>query len=147
MNWRLVGVAMAMLPGARVVHCRRDALETCFACYRELFASGHDFSYDLDDLASYWRDHERLGRHWQRLFPQRLLVHDHEALLAEPDAMVRRLLAFCGLDYDEACVGFQHEPADTHTALRTRQPWSREPAVAARYGAELDRLRLLLGAR
>ncbi|KZC37891.1 MULTISPECIES: tetratricopeptide repeat-containing sulfotransferase family protein [Rhodanobacter] len=147
LNWRLVGVAMAMLPGARVVHCRRNALETCFACYRELFAGGHDFSYDLDDLASYWRDHERLGRHWQRLFPQRLLVHDHEALLAEPDATVRRLLTFCGLDYDEACVGFQHEPADTRMALRTRQSWSREPAMAARYGAELDRLRLLLGAR
>lgn len=147
LNWRLVGAAMAMLPGARVVHCRRDALETCFACYRELFASGHDFSYDLDDLASYWRDHERLGRHWQRLFPQHLLVLDHEALLAEPDATVRRLLAFCGLDYDEACLGFAHEPTDTRTALRTRQPWSREPALAARYGAELDRLRLLLGAR
>ena len=147
LNWRLVGVAMAMLPGARVVHCRRDALETCFACYRELFASGHDFSYDLDDLASYWRDHERLGRHWQRLFPQSFLVHEHEALLAEPATAVRRLLAFGGLEHDEACLGFAHEPADTRTALRTRQPWSREPALAARYGAELDRLRLLLGAR
>lgn len=147
LNWRLVGVAMAMLPGARVVHCRRDALETCFACYRELFASGHDFSYDLDDLASYWRDHERLGRHWQRLFPQRFLVQEYEALLAEPDTTVRRLLAFGGLAHDEACLGFAHEPAQARTALRTRQPWSREPALAVRYGAELDRLRLLLGAR
>lgn len=147
LNWRVVGVALAMLPGARVVHCRRDALETCFACYRELFAGGHDFSYDLDDIASYWRDHERLGRHWQQLFPQRFLVLDHEALLAEPEAQVRRLLAFCGLEDDPACLGFRHEPAAARTALRTQQPWRREPALAARYGAELDRLRLLLGVR
>jgi tetratricopeptide (TPR) repeat protein len=147
LNGRVVGVAMAMLPGARVVHCRRDALETCFSCYRQLFASGHDFSYDLDDIASYWRDHERLGRHWQRLFPQRFLEHDYEALLADPEAQVRRLLAFCGLEYDPACLGFQHELTQARTALRTRQPWQREPALAARYGAELDRLRLLLGVR
>jgi len=147
LNWRVVGVALAMLPGARVVHCRRDALETCFACYRQLFASGHDFSYDLDDIASYWRDHERLGRHWQQLFPQRFLEHDYEALLADPETQVRRLLAFCGLEVDPACLGFRHEPTQARTALRTRQPWLREPALAARYGAELDRLRLLLGVR
>ncbi|WP_108471770.1 tetratricopeptide repeat-containing sulfotransferase family protein [Rhodanobacter thiooxydans] len=146
LNGRVIGVALAMLPGARVVHCRRDALETCFACYRQLFASGHDFSYDLDDIASYWRDHERLGRHWQRLFPGRFLQHDYEALLAEPEAGVRRLLAFCGLEYDPACLGFQHESTPVRTALQ-RQRWLREPALAARYGAELDRLRLLLGTR
>lgn len=145
MNWRVVGVALAMLPGARVVHCRRDALETCFACYRQLFADGHDFSYDLDDIASYWRDHERLGRHWQRLFPQRFLEHDYEASLADPETQVRRLLAFCGLEADPACLGFRQAPAAARTALRTRQPWQYEPALAARYGAELDRLRLLLG--
>ncbi len=144
LNWRLVGVVMAMLPGARVVHCRRDALETCFACYRELFPSDHDYSYDLDDIASHWRDHDRLGRHWQQLFPQRFLEHDYEAVLADPEAGVRRLLAFCGLEYDPACLGFQHEPPDGR-ALLTHQPWPREPALAARYGVELNRLRLLLG--
>ena len=147
LDWRLVGVLMAMLPGARVVHCQRDAVETCFACYRELFAGGHEFSYDLDDIASHWRDHQRLVRHWQRLFPQRFLEHDYEALLAAPEAGVRRLLAFCGLELDPACLGFQHEPTDARSARRTQQPWRREPALAARYGAELDRLRLLLGLR
>lgn len=146
LNGRVVGVALAMLPGARVVHCRRDALETCFACYRQLFASGHDFSYDLDDIASLWRDHERLGQRWQRLFPQRFLEHDYEALLADPETQVRRLLAFCGLEVNPACLGFQHEPP-TQARLRTRQPWLHEPVLAARYGAELDRLRLLLGVR
>jgi hypothetical protein len=147
LNWRLVGAAMAMLPGARVVHSRRDALETCFACYRQLFGERHGFSYDLDDMVSYWRDVDRLGRHWQQLFPERVLEHDHEALLADPEAAVRRLLAFCGLDHDPACLGFRGDPIDPHgagTAL-ARPAWSREPAWAARYGAELNWLRALLG--
>jgi len=131
LNWRLVGAALAMLPGARVVNSRGDALETCFACYRQLFASGHEFSYDLDHIASYWRDYDRLSRHWQRLFPQRFLEHAHASLQADPEAQVRRLLAFCGLDYDPACLAVHREP-----------PIAR----SAPYGSELNRLRMLLGA-
>ena len=57
-----------MLPGARVIDCRRDRLETCFSCFRELFTEGTQaFSYDLDDLASYWRAYDRASRHWQAL--------------------------------------------------------------------------------
>lgn len=120
-----------MLPGARVVNSRGDALETCFACYRQLFASGGEFSYDLDHIASYWRDYERLCRHWQRLFPQRFLEHAHESLQADPEARVRRLLAFCGLEYEPACLALHTAPPIAHSA---------------RYGIELDRLRVLLGA-
>lgn len=131
LNWRLVGAALAMLPGAHVVNSRGDALETCFACYRQLFASGHEFSYNLDHIASYWRDYDRLSRHWQRLFPQRFLEHAHESLPADPEAGVRRLLAFCGLDYDPACLPFHRGQPITRSAL---------------YGSELNRLRGLLGA-
>jgi tetratricopeptide (TPR) repeat protein len=130
-NWRLVGVALAMLPGARVVNSRGDALETCFACYRQLFVSGNEFSYDLDHIASYWRDYDRLSRHWQRLFPQRFLEHVGESSQAEPEAKVRRLLAFCGLEYDPACLAF---------------PPGRPIARSASYGSELNRFRMLLGA-
>ena len=130
-NWRLVGAALAMLPGARVVNSRGDALETCFACYRQLFASGNEFSYDLDHIASYWRDYDRLSRHWQRLFPQGFLDHAHESLQADHEARVQRLLAFCSLEYEPACL-----------AVHTAQPI----AHGARYGSELNRLRMLLGA-
>jgi Tfp pilus assembly protein PilF len=130
LNWRLVGLALAMLPGARVVNSRGDALETSFACYRQLFASGNEFSYDLDHIASYWRDYERLCRHWQHLFPQRFLDHAHGSMQADADAQIRRLLAFCGLEYDPACLVFHQPPI----------------ARSARYGSELNRLRMLLGA-
>src|SRR6185312_7507313 len=63
-NWRVVGAAMAMLPGARFVNCRRDPVETCFSCFRQVFARGQAFTYDLFDLAAYWRDYDRMMRFW-----------------------------------------------------------------------------------
>ncbi|MEO8748411.1 MAG: sulfotransferase, partial [Rhodanobacter sp.] len=68
-SWQLVGAIFAMLPAARVVNCRRDALETCFACYRQLFSNGAHFSYDLRDMANHYHDYDRLCRHWQRRYP------------------------------------------------------------------------------
>ena len=121
--WRAAQVVL-------VVNSRGDALETCFACYRQLFASGHGFSYDLDHMTSYWRDYDRLCGHWQRLFPQRFLEHAHASMQADPEAQVRRLLAFCGLDYDPACLAVHREQPISHSAP---------------YAGELKRLRVLLG--
>lgn len=148
LNWRLVGAAMAMLPGARVVNSRRDALENCFGCYRQLFASGSDFSYDMDDLASYWHDYDRLSRQWQQLFPERFFEHVYESLQADPEAQVRRLLAFCGLDYDPACLAFHRTQriVNTASAAQVRQPLRQDTARSARYGDLLNRLRTLLDA-
>jgi tetratricopeptide (TPR) repeat protein len=134
-NWLLLGAAMAMLPGARVVDVRRDPLETCFDGYRQLFASGNEFSYELDDIASHWHDYDRLVRHWRELFPGRLFVQDSESLLAAPDTQLRQLLAFCGLDDDPVCL-------DKLRAERSARP---EMVRGALYGSELDRLRKLLG--
>lgn len=147
LNWRFVGAAMAMLPGARVVNSRRDALENCFGCYRQLFATGNEFSYDLDDMASYWRDYDRLSRHWQRLFPQRFFEHVYESLQADPEAQVRRLLAFCGLAYDPACLEFHgtQRTVNTASAAQVRQPLRQDTARSALYGSDLKRLRALLG--
>lgn len=146
-NWRLVGAAMAMLPGARVVNSRRDALENCFGCYRQLFAGGNGFSYDLDDMARYWHDYDRLSRHWQRSFPERFFEQVYESLQADPEAQVRRLLAFCDLEYDPACLDFHltERTVRTASAAQVRQPLRRDTARSALYGSDLDRLRTLLG--
>jgi hypothetical protein len=140
---------MAMLPGARVINSRRDALENCFGCYRQLFVSGSDFSYDIDDLASYWHDYDRLSRQWQHLYPERFFEHVYEALQADPEAQVRRLLAFCGLNYDPACLAFHRtqRTVNTASAAQVRQPLRQDTARAALYGDLLNRLRTLLGER
>ncbi len=148
LNWQLVGAAMAMLPGARVVNSRRDPLETCLACYRQLFVSGNHFSYELGEMADYWHDYDRLCRHWARLFPQRFLDQTHESLLAEPERCIRRLLDFCGLDFDPDCLRFHRtrRVVRTASAAQVRQPLLRDTARARLYGGLLDTLRAKLAA-
>ncbi len=147
-NWKLTGAALAMLPGARFINVRRDPLETCLACYRQLFRTGNGFSYALEDLAAYWHDYDRLCRQWARQYPQRFLDLRYESLVAQPQIELKRLLDFCGLDHDSACLDFQRTERAVHTAsaAQIRQPLRRDTARAERYGAALDTLRALLAA-
>lgn len=123
-----------------------DAIENCFGCYRQLFPRGNDFSYDLEDIAAYRHGYDRLCQHWRQLFPARFFDHDYEALLADPEAQVRRLLAFCGLPYDPACLDFHRTRRNVRTAsaAQVRQPLQRDTARGPLYGDKLDRLRALL---
>ena len=94
-NWRLIGAAMAMLPGARFVNCRRDPVETCLACFRKVFTNGQAFTYDLSDLAAYWRDYDRMMRFWNARYPHAVRDQVYEKLLADPegrDARAARVL-------------------------------------------------------
>lgn len=147
-NWQLVGAAAAMLPGARIVNSSRDALETCFACYRQLFTRGNGFSYDFEAMVSYWHDYERLCRHWRERLPQRFFDHVHEALLADPEGEIRKLLAACRLDFNPACMEFHRTRREVHTAsaAQVRQPLNTGTARSARYGDKLQRLRALIEA-
>jgi tetratricopeptide (TPR) repeat protein len=146
-NWRLAGAALAMLPGARIVNCRRDAVETCWSCFTQLFGPGRQRqSYDLADLAAHWHDYDRLARHWRALAPDRFVDVDHETLTAEPERTVRALLDFCALPFDAACLRF-HEaarPVRTLSAAQVREPLRRDTARTARYGTLLDPLRRAL---
>jgi hypothetical protein len=148
-NWAYVGAALAMLPGALVVNSRRDPLENCFAWYRQLF--GHrsmHFAYDLDDIVDYYAGYARLSRLWQQRFPARYFDHAYEALQADPEAQIRRLLDFCGLSFDPACLAFHQSRRAvlTISAAQVRQPLRRDTARSARYGELLDPLRARLGA-
>jgi len=144
-NWIYIGAIRAMLPGAHVVACRRDPLETCFSCYRQRL-DNNEYTRTFDDLASFWRDFDRSVRHWRQLHPGHVLEHSHEALLADPEASIRRLLAFCGLPFEEACMRFHENRRDVRSpsATQVRQPLH-DTARAPRYGALLDPLRAALG--
>lgn len=146
-NWLLAGAALAMLPGARVVDCERDALETAWSCYKQWFADGrHLYAYDFADLAAQLRDHARAVAFWQAKFPDRVRVQSHEALAADPETEVRALLDFCGLAFDPACLRF-HEAGRavrSASAAQVRQPLSRDTARARAYGDLLAPLRRLL---
>ncbi len=146
-NWQYLGAAALMLPGARFIDCRRDPVETCLSCYRQWFAHGQGFSYDLDALAVYWHDYQRLLAHWHALWPRRIYRQVYEALLADPEAQVRRLLEACGLPFDPVCLEFHRSerPVRTASAAQVRQPLRRDTARAAHFGDLLDPLRKALG--
>jgi len=146
-NWRFIGAVMHMLPGARVVICQRDPVETCLACFRQMFVrGGQAFSYDLDDLAAYWRDFDRAARHWQTTYPDRVHMQSFEALVAHPEAQIRALLEFCGLAFDPACLKFHETQRNvaTASAAQVREPLRRNGARAPAYGALLSPLRAAL---
>lgn len=146
LNWPYVGAAAAMLPGARFVQCRRDPVETALSCYRQWFNQGQAFSYAIDDIAAYVRDHDRLARLWSERLPAACHTLVHEDLLADPEACVRRLLEFCGLAFDARCLEFHlsERSVRTASAAQVREPLRRETGRAARYGELLEPLRRAL---
>ena len=136
-TWPYLGAAAAMLPGARFVHARRDPVETCWSCFKQLFGNvPHAFSYDLEELGAYWREYDRMMHFWHARHPRRLYDAIHEQLLAEPDAEVRRLLDFCGLPFDSACLRFHRSAraVATASAAQVREPLRADTARARHYG-------------
>ncbi len=143
-TWYLVGAALAMLPAARVVTVRRDPVETCLACYRQWLTGDAGFAYDLDEMADYCIDFMRLTRFWLAKFPDRVFDLEYETLVTEPEPTIRRLLDFCGLPFDPACLEIYKTPRtvlSAPSAAQVRQPLQRNTARAARYGHLLDGLR------
>ena len=146
-NWRLAGAALAMLPGARIIDCRRDAVETCWSCFTQLFAPGRAlYTYDFADLAAYWQSYDALCREWAERFPAQFRVQRYERFLAAPEDETRALLEFCGLDFDPACLRFHEAQRSVRSAsaAQVREPLRRDTARTGRYGALLAPLRELL---
>lgn len=147
-NWLHIGAIRAMLPGAKVIVCRRDPLETCFSCYRQyMSADGQGWTHRFEDLAAYWNGFDRMVQQWQARYPGFVYTQDYENLLADPEAGVRALLAFCGLPFEDACLAFGAGSREVRSpsAMQVREPLRRDTARAPSYGALLDPLRSALG--
>jgi tetratricopeptide (TPR) repeat protein len=147
-NWQTLGAIRRMLPGAHIVHCRRDRLETCWSAYKHHFGEAQFFTYDLGELAAFNRDCTRAMQAWSARMPGWIHAHVHEALLEDPENQVRALLAHCGLDFDPVCLRFHEVEREVRTAsaAQVRKPLQRSARLTDRYGALLDPLRRLLDA-
>jgi tetratricopeptide (TPR) repeat protein len=110
-NFRHLGLLHLMAPQARVIHCVRDPVDTCLSCYRLPFASV-DYAFDLDELGRYYRAYEGLMEHWRAVLPNRTLEVSYEELVADVGRQARRIVGYCGLEWDDACLAF-------HTTERT----------------------------
>jgi tetratricopeptide (TPR) repeat protein len=145
-NWMYVGAIRAMLPGAHVVVCRRDPLETCFSCYRQRLFN-NEYSRTPHDLAAFWRDFDRSANRFAMIHPRHVYQHDYEALIANPEAGIRMLLDFCGLAFEASCLRF-HETrraVNSPSASQVRQPLRTGAGHVRRYGSLLDPFRVCLG--
>lgn len=146
-NWLFIGAIRSMLPGARIVVCRREPVENCWSCFKQFFLSGWDFTFSLEELAAYWKDFDRTAAQWSKRAPEHVLEQSYERLVADPELRIRALLDFCGLPFEEACLRFHEAKRTVRTASagQVRQPLQKNTARAENYGALLDPLRAALG--
>jgi tetratricopeptide (TPR) repeat protein len=146
-NWLYAGAVRAMLPDARIIDCRREAVETCWSCYKQLFGPGRvGFTYSFGTLGSYWRTYDTLCRFWVEQHPQRVRSQHYESLVADPEGQIRALLEFCDLPFEAACLNSHsaQRAIRTPSALQVRQPMRATSTPAQRYGTALDALRQAL---
>jgi tetratricopeptide (TPR) repeat protein len=142
-NFLYLGVLARALPQAHIIHVRRDPMDLCYAIYKTLFRMAYPFSYDLQDIARYYAAYERLMGHWRAMLPESFLEVQYEHLIAEQEAVSRRLLQFCDLPWEPGCLTFERNtaPCLTASAAQVRQPlYSSSVGQWRRYREELEPL-------
>jgi len=124
-NFFYAGLIRLMLPNARIVHCRRDPVDTCLSCYSKLFAGEQRFSYDLKELGEFYRAYEKLTAYWRMILPpDRFMEVQYEEVVENLEKEARRLVAFAGLEWDRACLEYYKNKRQIRTASfeQVRQP-------------------------
>jgi tetratricopeptide (TPR) repeat protein len=147
-NFSHVGLIHAILPNAIIIDARRHPMDSCFSTYKQHFAEGQSFSYDLDDLGRYYRCYLGLMDHWDTVLPGKVLQVRYEQLVRDPETHIRRLLSHCGLDFEPACVAFHETKRSVRTASaeQVRQPmYTSGIGHWKNFDRELEPLRRALG--
>jgi hypothetical protein len=122
-NFLNLGFICSALPQARILHMVRDPVEVCFSNLRELFSEANPYSYDQRELAAYYRGYQRLMAHWRRHWGDRILDVDYAELTRDPETVMRRVAAFCGLEFEPAMLELQSRTRGvaTASAVQVRQ--------------------------
>ena len=142
-NFIHVGLLHLILPNAKIIDARRHPLDSCYGSYKQLFASGQSFSYDLTELGEYYLQYQRLMDHWDKVLPGKVLLVQYEKVVADTEVQIRRILEHCELDWEDNCLRF-HE---TNRAVKTASSEQvRKPIYASsvnswrRYETHLEEL-------
>jgi tetratricopeptide (TPR) repeat protein len=127
-NFRHLGLIHLMLPNAKIIDARRNAMACCFSNFKQLFASGQEFTYGLEDIGRYYLTYVELMAHWDLALPGRVLRVEHEAVVDDLEANVKRILDFCGLEFEAQCVEFYKTERSIRTASseQVRRPIFKE---------------------
>jgi tetratricopeptide (TPR) repeat protein len=127
-NFRHLGLIRLILPNAKIIDARREPMACCFSNFKQLFAQGQEFTYSLTDIARYYRTYLELMQHWNAVLPGWILRVQHEDLVDDLETHVRRILEFCGLPFEPACLEFHKTVRSVRTASseQVRQPLYRD---------------------
>jgi hypothetical protein len=142
-NYLNLGLIATLFPKARIIHCRRDPVDTCLSCYFQNFQEPIAYTLDLRHLGQYYREYERLMAHWRAVLPVGVFDLAYEELTADLEGVSRCLLDFCGLPWDDRCLRFNESRriVRTSSALQVRQPVYRSSVGKwKRYEAQLGPL-------
>ncbi len=123
-NFLHIGLIRLILPNAKIIDARRAPMACCFSGFKQLFAEGQDFSYDLDDIGRYYQAYLQLMAHWHEVLPDFVLTVNHEDVVDDLEKQVRRMLDFCGLEFEQSCVDFHktQRTIKTPSSEQVRQP-------------------------
>jgi hypothetical protein len=147
-NFPHIGLIHLILPNARIIDTRRHPMASCFSAYKQLFATGQNFSYDLGDLGRYYANYAALMAHWDRVLPGVVLRVFYEETVRDTEAAVRRLLDYCGLPFEERCLRFyeSERPVRTASSEQVRKPIYHAAVEHWRhFEPQLQELRIALG--
>jgi len=126
-NFLVSGVIHLMLPNAKIIHVSRNPVDTCLSCFTTLFRYGHGWSYDLAELGRHYVGYARLMQHWRSVLPAGAFLDlSYEDLVADQEGQTRRMIDYCGLEWDDACLDFHRNKRSVSTAslIQVRQPIS-----------------------
>lgn len=147
-NFRHVGYIHLLLPNARIIHIHRDPMDTCMSCFAQDFRGTLNFCYDQEELGRYYLAYQHMMAHWRAVLPEGVMAEvSYESLIDNFEPEVRRLLDFCGLDWDPACLNFYEAKRAVATAsvMQVRRPLSRGSIGKwKRYGDALAPLQRVL---
>ncbi len=147
-NFRHIGMIKLILPNAKIIDARRDPLGCCFSGFKQLFAEGQEFTYGLEEIGHYYRGYVELMDHWDAVMPGAVLRVIYEDVVSDTEAQIRRILDYCGLDFEDACINFHQTKREVRTASseQVRQPINTRGLEAWKpYEAWLDPLKAALG--
>jgi hypothetical protein len=140
-NFIHIGWIKLTLPNARIINTRRHPLDSCLGAYKQLFAKGQEFTYDMIELSEFYRDYVGIMNHWHEVFPGEILDVHYEDNVTDLESQVRRLLDFCGLSFEEQCLRFHETKRAVKTASseQVRQPIYRSAlGLWKKYGGAMD---------
>ncbi len=147
-NFRHIGLIHLMLPNARIIDARREPMACCFSNLKQLFAQGQEFTYGVEDISRYYRTYLDLMRHWDNALPRRILRVHHEDVVNDLEGEVRRILDYCGLAFEPACIEFHktRRSVRTPSSEQVRRPIFRDGLDQwKKYEPWLAPLRIALG--